>query len=216
MKFFVDSANVANIKELNSMGLVDGVTTNPSIIAKEGKPFKEVVQEICRIVKGPVSAEVTALDCEGMLEEARDIATWADNIVVKIPMTDEGLKAVSILSKESIKTNVTLIFSVAQGLLAAKVGATYISPFVGRLDDVGAPGVDLIRRLKTVLTNYEFEAEIICASIRTNQHLELCAEAGGHIATIPDSLFGGLSKHPLTDVGIKNFMMDWENYKALV
>ena len=189
MKFFLDIANVDQIKRINDLGLCDGVTTNPSLINKEGRDFKEVVIEIASFVDGPISAEVTHYDYEGMVEEARDIAKWADNIVVKIPMTEEGLKAINTLSKEGIKTNCTLIFSVAQGLMAAKAGATYISPFIGRIDDMGEDGVRLIYDLKTVLDNYGLESEIIAASIRTNKHLEEAAIAGAHIATIPGTLF---------------------------
>src|SRR5699024_7487756 len=174
-KFFLDTANVNQIKKINEMGLCDGVTTNPSLIKKEGRDFEEVVKEICSIVHGPVSAEVTAYDTEGMVEQARDIAKWADNIVVKIPMTEEGLKAINILSNEGIDTNCTLIFSAAQGLLAAKAGATYISPFIGRIDDMGENGIDLVVDLRTILDNYDFDTEIIAASIRNNKHLEEAA-----------------------------------------
>lgn len=171
MKFFLDTANIDEIKRVNDLGLCDGVTTNPSIIKKEGKDFKEVVTEICKLIDGPVSAEVTSYDYEEMVKEARDISKWAENIVVKIPMTEDGLKAVNTLSKEGIKTNCTLIFSVSQGLMAAKAGATYISPFIGRIDDMGENGIRLIKDLKKVLDNYGLESEIIAASIRTNKHL---------------------------------------------
>ncbi|MGG3964740.1 fructose-6-phosphate aldolase [Heyndrickxia faecalis] len=210
MKFFLDTANIEEIKRVNALGLVDGVTTNPSIISKEGRPFQEVIKEICSIVDGPVSAEVIGLTSEEMVKEARVLAGWAPNVVVKIPMTEEGLKAVHILSKENIQTNVTLIFSVAQGLMAAKAGATFISPFLGRLDDIGVDGIDLIKRLKQVLANYELKTEIISASIRHIGHLEAAAEAGSHIATIPGSLFPKLWSHPLTDKGIQGFLKDWE------
>lgn len=212
MKFFLDTANVEQIKRINDLGLCDGVTTNPSLINKEGRDFKEVVTEIASFVDGPISAEVTSYDYEGMIKEARDIAKWADNIVVKIPMTEDGLKAVNTLSKEGIKTNCTLIFSVAQGLMAAKAGATYISPFIGRIDDMGEDGMRLIYDLKTVLDNYGLESEIIAASIRTNKHLEEAAIAGAHIATIPGTLFEKMWTHPLTIQGIENFKKDWDSF----
>ncbi|MEZ0118767.1 fructose-6-phosphate aldolase [Heyndrickxia coagulans] len=212
MKFFLDTADVKEIKRINALGLVDGVTTNPSIISKEGRPFEEVIKEICSIVDGPVSAEVISLTSEEMVKEARVLANWAPNVVVKIPMTEEGLKAVHILSKENIRTNVTLIFSVAQGLMAAKAGATFISPFLGRLDDIGVSGTDLIKKLKLVLSNYGLKTEIISASIRHIGHLEAAAEAGAHIATIPGSLFPKLWSHPLTDKGIQGFLKDWEKF----
>lgn len=212
MKFFLDTANVDQIKRINDLGLCDGVTTNPSIIKKEGRDFKEVVTEIASIVDGPISAEVTSYDYDSMVKEALDIAKWADNIVVKIPMTEDGLKAINTISKKGIKTNCTLIFSVSQGLMAAKAGATYISPFVGRIDDMGEDGGELIYNLKTVLDNYGLESEIIAASIRTNKHLEEAALAGSHIATIPGSLFEKLWTHPLTTQGIENFKKDWEAF----
>ena len=214
MKFFLDTANVEQIKRINDLGLCDGVTTNPSLINKEGRDFKEVVTEIASFVDGPISAEVTSYDYEGMIKEARDIAKWADNIVVKIPMTEDGLKAVNTLSKEGIKTNCTLIFSVAQGLMAAKAGATYISPFIGRIDDMGEDGMRLIYDLKTVLDNYGLESEIIAASIRTNKHLEEAAIAGAHIATIPGTLFEKMWTHPLTTQGIESFKKDWDSFLA--
>ena len=213
MKFFLDTANVDQIKRINDLGLCDGVTTNPSIIKKEGRDFKEVVTEIASIVDGPISAEVTSYDYESMVEEALDISKWADNIVVKIPMTEDGLKAINTLSKKGIKTNCTLIFSVSQGLMAAKAGATYISPFVGRIDDMGEDGGELIYNLKTVLDNYGLESEIIAASIRTNKHLEDSAIAGSHIATIPGNLFEKLWTHPLTTKGIKDFKKDWDSFQ---
>lgn len=212
MKFFLDTANVNQIKRINDLGLCDGVTTNPSIIKKEGRDFKEVVTEIASIVDGPISAEVTSYDYESMVEEALDISKWADNIVVKIPMTEDGLKAINTLSKKGIKTNCTLIFSVSQGLMAAKAGATYISPFVGRIDDMGEDGGELIYNLKTVLDNYGLESEIIAASIRTNKHLEEAALAGSHIATIPGNLFEKMWTHPLTTQGIENFKKDWDSF----
>ena len=213
MKFFLDTANIDEIKRINDLGLVDGVTTNPSLIAKEGKDFETVIKEIAAVVDGPVSAEVIALDYDGMINEAREVAKWADNVVVKIPMTEEGLKAVNTLSQEGIKTNVTLIFSVAQGLLAAKAGATYISPFIGRIDDMGNDGMELIEDLRTVLDVYGLEAEIIAASIRHIGHFNASAVAGAHIGTIPGSLFPKLWSHPLTDKGIKGFLADWDKFQ---
>lgn len=211
MDFYLDTANIEEIKRINRLGLVDGVTTNPSIIAKENRDFKETIKEICELVDGPVSAEVIGLTVEEMVAEARDIATWASNVVVKIPMTEAGLEAVNILYKEGIKTNVTLIFSVSQGLMAAKAGATYVSPFVGRIDDIGEDGLELIQNLKTTLQNYHFNTKIITASIRTINHLEKAAIAGADIATIPGSLLPKLWKHPLTDNGIEQFLADWES-----
>lgn len=213
MKFFLDTANVEAIKEINSLGIVDGVTTNPTIISKEGRDFEEVIKEICSIVDGPVSAEVTGLKAEDMVEEARAIAKWADNVVVKIPMTTEGLKAVNILSQEGIKTNVTLIFTVSQGLMAMKAGATFISPFIGRLEDIGTDAYQLILELRHIIDLYEFETEIIAASIRNATHVEKVAGLGAHIATIPDALFDKMTKHPLTDAGIATFLKDWEAFK---
>lgn len=212
MKFFLDTANVEQIKRINALGLCDGVTTNPSLVAKEGRPFKEVIQEICSIVDGPVSAEVIGLTTEEMVEEAREISKWADNIVVKIPMTKEGLEAIHTLSKEGIKTNCTLIFSVNQGLLAAKAGATYISPFIGRIDDMGEDGMELVYNLRIVLDTFGFDTEIIAASIRHPGHVEASALAGSDIATIPGTLFDKLWSHPLTDKGIADFMKDWEGF----
>ncbi|WP_346200470.1 fructose-6-phosphate aldolase [Caldifermentibacillus hisashii] len=210
MKFFLDTANIDEIKRVKRLGLVNGVTTNPTIIAHEGRDFEEVIKEICSIVDGPVSAEVIGLTTEEMVKEARVLATWAPNVVVKIPMTEAGLAAVHILSKEGIKTNVTLIFTVAQGLMAAKAGATYVSPFVGRLDDIGTEGLQLIKRLKTVLSNYNYETEIITASVRNLQHVEEAAIAGADITTIPGNLFPKLWSHPLTEKGIKQFLEDWK------
>lgn len=212
MKFFLDTANVDQIKRINDLGLCDGVTTNPSLIKKEGRDFKEVVTEIASIVDGPISAEVTSYDYEEMVKEATEISKWAENIVVKIPMTEDGLKAINTLSKKGIKTNCTLIFSVSQGLMAAKAGATYISPFVGRIDDMGEDGGELIYNLKQVLDNYGLDTQIIAASIRTNKHLEDAALAGSHIATIPGKLFEKLWTHPLTSQGIENFKKDWEDF----
>jgi transaldolase len=210
MKFFLDTGNVEEIRRIVKLGLVDGVTTNPTLIAKEGRNFKEVIQEICSVVSGPVSAEVISLDTEGMLREAREIATWAPNVVIKLPLTESGLEATYKLSREGIKTNVTLVFNVAQGLMAAKAGATYISPFVGRLDDIGVNGMELVTGLRQVMRNYGFATEIIVASVRTLSHVEQAAKAGADIATIPGSLMPSLWKHPLTDIGIERFLKDWE------
>ncbi|WP_282925533.1 fructose-6-phosphate aldolase [Helcococcus kunzii] len=213
MKFFVDTANVEEIKRINNLGLCDGVTTNPTLVSKEKRDFEEVIKEICSVVEGPVSAEVTGLKSEEMVIEAREIAKWADNIVVKIPITEDGLKAINILSKEGIKTNCTLIFSAAQGLLAMKAGATYISPFLGRIDDMGESGRELIEDLRTIIDNYGFESEIIAASVRHIGHVEDAAVAGAHIATIPGTLFPKLWSHVLTDKGLHDFLNDWEKYK---
>lgn len=213
MKFFLDTANTDDIRKYAELGLVDGVTTNPTLISREGRDFETVVKEITTIVSGPVSAEVTATKADEMIEQAHSVAKWADNIVVKIPMTEEGLKAVRVVSQEGIKTNVTLIFSVAQGLLAAKAGATYISPFLGRLDDIGTSGVQLIKNLRKVLDNYNFETKIISASVRGVQHVEEVALAGSDIATIPASVFGKMFKHPLTDNGLASFMKDWAEFE---
>ena len=209
MKFFLDTANVDEIKRINELGLVDGVTTNPTIIAKEGRDFEEVIKEICSLVDGPVSAEVTGSQAEEMIAEAEVLAKWARNVVVKIPMTEQGLKAVNTLSKKGIKTNVTLVFTVAQGLMAAKAGATYISPFLGRLDDIGTDSMALIKNLRKVLDNYGYKAEIISASVRGLEHVEKVDELGADIATIPGNLFPKLWSHPLTDKGIEQFEKDW-------
>jgi transaldolase len=210
MKFYLDTGNVEEIKRIVKLGLVDGVTTNPTLIAKEGRAFKDVIQEICSVVSGPVSAEVISLDTEGMLREAHELASWAPNVVIKLPMTESGLEATHRLHQEGIRTNVTLIFNVAQGLMAAKAGATFISPFVGRLDDIGTDGMKLVRELRQVLDHYGFSTEIIAASIRSVGHVEAAALAGAHIATIPGSLLPSLWKHPLTDIGIERFLKDWE------
>ena len=210
MKIFLDTANIDEIKEGASWGIVDGVTTNPSLIAKEKRDFKQVVKEICDIVDGPISAEVISEDSEGMISEARELVKIHKNIVIKIPMTVEGLKAVSTLSKEGIKTNVTLIFSPNQALLAAKAGATYVSPFLGRLDDVGSQGMDLVRTIVEVFFNYDYDTEVIAASIRHPLHVVDAALAGAHIATIPMKVLQQMVKHPITDKGIESFMNDWK------
>lgn len=213
MKFFLDTANVKDIKRFAQLGLVDGVTTNPTLISREGRDFETVIKEITKIISGPVSAEVTATKAEEMVKQARNEVKWAKNIVVKIPMTEEGLKAVKVLSSENIKINVTLIFSVTQGLLAAKAGATYISPFLGRLDDIGGSGIGLVKDLRKVLDNYGFKTEIIAASIRGTQHVKQTALAGADIATIPAAVFGKLWSHPLTDKGLASFASDWASFK---
>ena len=213
MKFFIDTANVEEIRKGLALGMVDGVTTNPSLVAKESRPFIEMLKEICALVEGPVSAEVVSLDAEGMLTEARELAKLADNIVIKIPMVEEGLKAVRQLSAEDIKTNVTLVFSAAQALLAAKAGATFVSPFVGRLDDIGTNGMDLINDIMTIYRNYGFVTEVIVASVRHPMHVLEAARLGADIATIPYKVIAQLAKHPLTDRGIQQFLADWEKRK---
>ena len=213
MKFFLDTANIDEIKRINDLGLCDGVTTNPSIIKKEGKDFETVVKEIASIVDGPVSAEVTSYTYREMVEEAKKLAAWKENIVVKIPMTEDGLKAINTLSKEGIKTNCTLIFSVSQGIMAMKAGATYISPFMGRIDDMGESGKKLIENLRRIIDIYGYESEIIAASIRHINHLEQAALAGSHIATIPGSIFEKLWTHPLTTAGIESFKKDWDAFQ---
>lgn len=212
MKFFLDTAKIEEIREANDLGVICGVTTNPSLIAKEGRDFAEVIKEICSIVDGPISGEVKAstTEAKGMIEEGREIAKIHPNMVVKIPMTAEGLKAVKVLSKEGIKTNVTLVFSAAQALLAAKAGASYVSPFMGRLDDVGVPGIDLIESISAIFSNYpDIETEIIAASIRNPIHVVDCALAGADIGTIPYSVLTAMLKHPLTDIGIEKFKEDY-------
>ena len=215
MKFFIDTANVEDIRKANDMGIICGVTTNPSLIAKEGRDFNEVIKEITTIVDGPISGEVkaTTVDAEGMIREGREIAAIHPNMVVKIPMTVEGLKAVKVLSSEGIKTNVTLIFTANQALLAARAGATYVSPFLGRLDDISTTGVNLIRDIVTIFKNYALDTEIICASVRNPIHVTDCALAGADIATVPYSVIEQMTKHPLTDQGIEKFQRD---YKAVL
>lgn len=210
MKLFIDTANVDEIRKANDMGVICGVTTNPSLIAKEGRLFEQVVREITQIVDGPISAEVISLDSEGMIKEAVELVKIHNNIIVKIPMTIEGLKAVKVLHGEKIKTNVTLIFSAAQALMAAKAGATYVSPFVGRLDDVGTDGMELIAEIVDIFNNYNIDTEIIAASIRHPMHVTQSARLGCHIATVPYKVLLQLTKHPLTDKGIEQFLKDWE------
>jgi len=210
MKFFIDTANIEEIRKAVALGMVDGVTTNPSLIAKENRPFEELLREICELVDGPVNGEAVSLDAEGMVEEGRKLAAFHPNIVVKIPMTTEGLKAVKILSSDNIKTNVTLIFSPMQALMAAKAGASYVSPFVGRLDDISQVGMDLVSDIMNIYGNYGYETEVIVASIRNPIHVVEAALIGADIATIPYNVIGQLAKHPLTDIGMEKFLADWE------
>jgi len=211
MKLFIDTANVAHIKEANDLGVICGVTTNPSLIAKEGRDFVEVVKEITTIVDGPISAEVIDLKHEGMVAEARELVKIHKNIVIKIPMTLEGLKATKILTAEGIKTNVTLIFNATQALLAARAGATYVSPFLGRLDDIGMNGMNLIEEIVDIFDRHGIDTEIIAASIRNPIHVIEAARIGAHIATVPYPVIVQMSKHPLTDAGIERFLADWES-----
>jgi len=210
LKLFIDTANVEEIKKANAMGVICGVTTNPSLIAKEGRVF-EVVREITQIVDGPISAEVISLDSEGMIREATVLSKIHKNIIIKIPMSVEGLKAVKVLNDENIKTNVTLIFSAGQALMAARAGATYVSPFVGRLDDVSNNGMELIAEIVDIFNNYDISTEIIAASIRHPMHVTQAARLGCHIATVPLKVLVQMTKHPLTDKGIEQFLKDWEN-----
>ena len=210
MKFFIDTANIEEIKKAVDMGMVDGVTTNPSLIARENKPFVEIIKDICKVVDGPISAEVIALDAEGMVREGRELAAIHANIVIKIPMTTEGLKAVKQLADEKIKTNVTLVFSASQALMAAKAGASYASPFVGRLDDISQNGMDLISDIMNIYDNYGYATEVIVASIRNPNHVVDAALLGAHIATIPFKVIAQLARHPLTDLGMEQFLADWE------
>ena len=209
MKIFIDTADVAAIREYAAIGIVDGVTTNPSLIAKTGRRFEDVVKEICAVVDGPISAEAIATDSKAMIPEARALAKIHENIVVKIPMTAEGLKTVRAVSAEGIKTNVTLCFSSPQALLAAKAGATYVSPFVGRLDDVAADGMGLIEEIVEIYDNYDFETQVLVASIRHPLHFVEAARMGAHVATVPPNVLGQLLRHPLTDLGIEKFLGDW-------
>ena len=210
MKFFLDTANVEEIKKALEWGILDGVTTNPTLISKTGRPFKEVVKEILELVDGPVSLETVSLDAEGMIREGRMLAELGENVVVKIPMTPEGLKAVQVLESEGIPTNVTLVFSPVQALMAAKAGASYVSPFVGRLDDISSDGLKLIQDVKKIFMNYEFDTEIIVASVRHPMHVYQSALIGADICTMPFKVMEQLFKHPLTDKGIERFLKDWE------
>jgi len=210
MKFFIDTADVNEIRQANAMGIIDGVTTNPSLIAKTGRPFAEVIKEIVEIVDGPISAEAISLDAPGMIKEGRELAQIHKNIVVKIPMGVEGLQAVKALTAEKIRTNVTLVFSANQALLAAKAGATFVSPFVGRLDDISEEGMALISDIVQIYENYGFETQVLVASVRHPVHVLQSAKLGAHVATIPFNVIQQLANHPLTDAGIKKFLADWE------
>lgn len=213
MKFFIDTANIDEIKEAHSMGMVDGVTTNPSLIAKEGRNFEEIIRDICAIVDGPISAEVISIDADGMIKEARQLAKIHENIVVKVPMTVDGLKATRRLAEEGIKTNVTLVFSPLQALMAAKAGATFVSPFIGRLDDLSQEGLLLVEQIVEIYSNYAFDTEIIVASIRNPLHVLESALMGADIATIPFDVLAKLASHPMTDKGLKAFLDDWDKAK---
>ncbi len=210
MKFFLDTANVKEIQEAASLGLLDGVTTNPSLVAKEGRSFKEVLVEICNIVDGPISAEVVSLEADSMVKEGKGLAKIHKNIVVKVPLIAEGLKATKRMAAEGIKVNVTLCFSPTQALLAAKAGAWCVSPFIGRLDDISSNGMELIRQILTIYRNYDYKTQVLVASVRHPQHVVEAALAGGHICTMPFSIFQQMVKHPLTDSGLKKFLADWE------
>jgi transaldolase len=210
MKFFIDTADVKEIREAAAMGLVDGVTTNPSLVAKSGRKFRDVLLEICDIVKGPVSAEVVSVKHDEIMKEARELAALRDNIVDKIPLIPEGLKAVRTCANEGIKVNVTLCFSATQALLAAKAGATYISPFVGRLDDISTDGMQLIGEIVEIYDNYDFATEVLVASVRSPMHVQQAARMGAHVATAPFSVLMQLAKHPLTDIGLAKFLEDWK------
>ncbi len=214
MKIFLDSANIEDIKKYASWGIVDGVTTNPSLVAKENVDFKTRVQEICNVVDGPVSAEVVSITADEMIAEARNIATWAPNVVVKIPFIEEGLKALKVISAEKIMTNVTLIFSPAQAMLAAKAGATFVSPFAGRLDDIGEDGMEVVAEIVNIFQIYGIKTKVLAASIRSNQHILQAMRVGSDVATIPPKLLDKMIAHPLTDKGLAAFLKDWEGMKA--
>lgn len=210
MKFYLDTANVKEIQEAASLGLLDGVTTNPSLVAKEGRSFKEMLVEICNIVDGPISAEVVSIEADAMVKEGKELAKIHKNIVVKVPLIAEGLKATKRLAAEGIKVNVTLCFSPTQALLAAKAGAWCVSPFIGRLDDISSNGMELIRQIITIYKNYDYKTFVLVASVRHPQHVVEAALAGGHICTMPFSIYQQMIKHPLTDIGLKKFLADWE------
>lgn len=210
MKFFVDTADVAEIREVASTGLLDGVTTNPSLVAKSGRDFRDVIKEICSIVEGPVSAEVTALEADAMVAEGQSLAKIAANVAVKVPLTWDGLKACRVLAQSGLKVNVTLCFNANQALLAAKAGAAFISPFIGRLDDAGQDGMEIISEIRQIYDNYDFDTEILAASVRSVNHVKYAAIAGADIATVPVSVMKALVKHPLTDKGIESFLADWK------
>jgi transaldolase len=218
MKFFIDTANLDEIREAKELGMIDGVTTNPSLVAKEGcqnrEDFKKLIHEICEVVQGPVSAEVVSIDADGMVKEARELTQIHEHVVVKIPMITDGLKATLQLTAESIKTNVTLVFSPLQALLAAKAGATYVSPFVGRLDDISQIGMELVAQILEIYQNYIFETEVLVASIRNPLHVLEAAQMGADVATIPFKVIGQLAKHPLTDIGMKQFLDDWKRVES--
>jgi transaldolase len=214
MKFFIDTADIDEIRDAASLGILDGVTTNPSLIAKEGRDFHTVLKEIVSIVNGPISAEVTAVELEGMLDQAHTLAEIHPNIVIKLPLITEGLRACKRLTDKGIKTNVTLCFSASQALLAAKAGATYVSPFIGRLDDISEDGMELIQSIRVIYDNYGFETQILAASIRHPMHVVQAALAGADVATIPHKVIGQLVKHPLTDIGLAKFLADWEKMKG--
>lgn len=216
MKFFLDTANLDEIKQAASMGILDGVTTNPSLVAKENGKFKDIIVDICEVVDGPVSAEVVATDFDGMMKEGRELAALHPNVVVKIPLIKEGLKAVKALTAEGIRVNVTLCFSGTQALLAAKAGATYISPFIGRVDDISGVGMEIIEQIRTIYDNYGFDTEILAASLRHPLHLLEAAMIGADVATLPFKVFDQLINHPLTDIGLKRFLEDWEKVKDRV
>lgn len=214
MKFFIDTANVNEIREAEALAILDGVTTNPSLIAKEGKPFKDTILQICDIVNGPVSTEVTALDKDGMLKQGREYASWHKNVVVKLPTTREGVKACKVLTGEGIKTNLTLCFSANQALLVAKAGATYVSPFIGRVDDISQDGMQLIKDIVLIYNNYGYTTQVLAASIRHPMHVIDAAKAGAHVATIPWKVLDMLFNHPLTEKGLTAFLKDWEKVKS--
>jgi transaldolase len=214
MKFFLDTANVKEIRDAQDMGMADGVTTNPSLIAKEGKPFKDTILEICKVVDGPVSVEVVATEMNGMLDEAAEFATWHKNVVIKLPTTKEGLKACKRLSSQGVKTNLTLCFSASQALLVAKAGATYVSPFVGRLDDISHVGMDLVREIMQIYDNYGYPTQVLAASLRHPLHVLEAAMAGAHVGTMPFKVLELMFNHPLTDRGLQQFLKDWEKVKS--
>ncbi|NPV47399.1 MAG: fructose-6-phosphate aldolase [Armatimonadetes bacterium] len=215
MKFFIDTANIDQIREVASWGIVDGVTTNPTLVAREGKAFEPTIKEICALLPDkPISAEVVSVDAEGIIREARELAQWAPNVVVKIPFIKEGMKALHVVAQEGIRVNCTLIFSAAAGLIAAKAGAAFISPFVGRLDDIGHDGMELVRQLVPIMDNYDFDTEIIVASVRTPAHVIEAAMLGADIATVPFDVLDKLFNHPMRDLGLANFLKDWEKYRA--
>lgn len=214
MKFFIDTANIKEIREAASLGILDGVTTNPSLVAKEGKPFKETILEICDTAQGPVSVEVIATDAGGMCKQAQEYASWHKHVVVKLPTTREGLKAAKCLSQQGIKTNVTLCFSASQAILVAKTGATYVSPFVGRLDDISHNGMDLVRQIVQIYRNYDYKTQVLAASLRHPLHVVEAALAGAHVATMPFKILDLMFKHPLTDRGLDQFLSDWDKAKG--